>query len=178
MLRWPGTLEICWNLRRDLGLAVELINTQDDEDGWSWMVFLHLLLVKVFLHVPGPLQPILDERGRQRYGEWANWGFRFAEDIVFSWGYDRRLRCRWPWAWEFERSEVQLPGGQWVESTSRRIQRQAKMDGLHVWELERAIRDQAQRPSYPYRYTLRSGEAQERTATIYVSRSTWRRLSL
>jgi hypothetical protein len=134
------------------------------------MVFLHLLFVKVFLHVPGPLRPILDDRGRQRHGEWANWGFRISEDIVFSWGYDRSLRFRWPWAWEFDRHEVRLPGGEWVVA-DRRTERVR-------WDLRQKIVDQAERWTLPYRYALENGKLQNRTATIFVERRFWRHLWL
>lgn len=167
MIRWPGMLEISWSLRRGFGLALELINTQDDEERWPWAVYLHLVVIELFLHLPGPLRAIVDGNGRRCHGEWASWGFRFAEDIVFAWGYDRSLRLRWPWSWVYARHEVQLPGGEWVMVESARQQRS--------WELRRAIIDQAERWQFPYRYALCSGEVQNRTATVFVERRYWRR---
>jgi len=169
-VRSAGLFQVCWNFRRGFGLGVEVINTQDDEDRWPWMLFVHLIFLKVFLHLPGPLRPIVDRQGWQRHGEWANWGFRLNEDIVFSWGYDRTARFRWPWALVFARHEVRLPGGAWVVAEST--------DQKRSWELRQAIIDQAEHWTLPYRYELRSGEVQERMATIHVEHRYWRRLWL
>lgn len=87
-----------------------------------------------------------------------------------SWGVsygDRSLYLQWdkwtkfvymPWSFEHVKWEVMRPDGTWVPKVN-------SWDGKEPdgrWET-----------TYPYRYILRSGEVQERTATIYVERGYW-----
>lgn len=146
------------------GFACGLHNWSEHE---NWSLHLHLLWPNLFLKLPlprrQPRDPMLD-----------CWGFSLSRDdwasIHLNWGERARI-VHLPWEWSHHHAEQLMTDGSW------RNQR----------ELERGINDplgyrraadhpDAWRAVLPYHYALRSGEIQERMATITVARaeSRWR----
>lgn len=93
-------------------------------------------------------------------------------EIMESWGillHDRSIHLKWgskykfihlPWDRVHIKHEVRRPDGSWVPYVGT-YERDKEPDGRWI-------------ATYPYRYTLKSGEVQERQATIYVDRMEWR----
>lgn len=92
-------------------------------------------------------------------------------EMMESWGWslvDRSIHLKWshrtkviylPWDWAHLKCEVQRPDGTWVPYVASYEDKEP--DGR--WEAK-----------FPYTYTLKSGEVQNRTATVYVERREWR----
>ncbi len=96
-----------------------------------------------------PLKPkgnILDRFGFERHSLLAFWAAR-CKVIRLPWRRGPKIR-----------DEVFLPDGTWG---ARRFSLGKPTDGRALW-------------AYPYRYRLKSGEVQDRTATVYVYRQAWR----
>lgn len=88
------------------------------------------------------------------------WGFLFFERAVhLHWGPRTKI-LHMPWDWQHVRHEVFLEDGRKVAPTPSCYE-PPYPDGRYV-------------QSWPYRYVLRSGEVQERTATIYGEEREWR----
>lgn len=67
-----------------------------------------------------------------------------------------------PFEWRYMRTEVRRPDGTWVLSgESDKLGEPSKPDGREVM-------------TYPYRYALKNGTVQDRTATVYAERRAWR----
>jgi hypothetical protein len=72
-----------------------------------------------------------------------------------------------PWSWEWARTSRKLNYGHWHHETPKN--RRDPLTETEDWEqyLYKVVA--------PYRYHLRSGEVQERTATVTVEEREWRR---
>lgn len=89
-----------------------------------------------------------------------SWGFTyFDRTIHWNWGSTCKI-IHMPWDFEHIKHEVMRPDGSW-----------AKFVGCWEHDKEPDGRWQA---DYPYRYVLKSGEVQDRIATVYVGRREWR----
>jgi hypothetical protein len=122
-----------------------------DEAHWR----IHLLWPAFYIKAPMLIRQRADTE------DWnASYGFSFFErGIHLNW----RTACKivhLPWDWQHVRHEVFLPGGERVKPAKDEY-RPPFTDGRAV---ER----------HPYTYTLRSGEVQHRTATIYGEEREWR----
>ncbi|MBR9766079.1 MAG: hypothetical protein GYB53_21820, partial [Rhodobacteraceae bacterium] len=104
----------------------------------------------------------IDQNGEDFLGDEPDWGLDLSKEfgIVWHWG---RKRKSWDWpfhtvllAWEYESLT-----GSWVNMDDRPTDPEN-------WDR----RPGAKRESYPFRYTLRSGRVQERSATIIQERWT------
>lgn len=153
---WRGWLkngqsvEINWFGRGWSFGAIVIINGNDDDMG-SRLLNLSLWRLSIFLPLgitEHPWEPMDGPR----------WGVDASKEFGFQvfWGL-RRKSWDWPWDWHTLAYEAQLPDGTWRE--------------LNWMGHEKAYSE-----AYPYTYTLRSGEAQNRVATISKRRHvlTWR----
>lgn len=98
--------------------------------------------------------------------------YREPNDMMESWGitlYERTIHLNWgtktrvvhlPWEWSHVKHEVRRHDGSWVPYVGS-YETSKEPDGR--WE-----------GTYSYVYTLKSGEVQERSATVYVCRREWR----
>jgi hypothetical protein len=111
------------------------------------------------------------------------------EEMMESWGFtldpweDRCLHLNWgskvkiywlPWHLDHCRHEVMLRDGRFVDAADMRdieAYRVHPHRPMNPWSGD--VGGELWVEAYPYRYTLRSGEAQERTATVTVERRTW-----
>lgn len=85
-----------------------------------------------------------------------SWGFtvdRELKCIHFNWGIKYKI-WDFPWAWRQIEHNVRRPDGSWVPYVGS-------------WERDKEP-DGRWTETYPYTYTLRSGEVQHRTAKVYV----------
>lgn len=96
--------------------------------------------------------------------------YREPKEIMEAWGasyFDRAIMLKWgnkskfihmPWSFDHVKWDVMQPDGNFALK-DRSYDGDPK-DGRWI-------------ATYPYRYTLRNGEVQERMATIYVERGYW-----
>lgn len=103
--------------------------------------------------------PFLDRWRREPHDIMERWSvYYFERSIWLCWGRHSKA-IHMPWDWNHIKHEVQRPDGTWVKFVG-------------CWEHKES--DGRWQASYPYRYVLKSGEVQNRTATVYVDRREWR----
>ncbi|MBV8474541.1 MAG: hypothetical protein JO107_10320 [Hyphomicrobiales bacterium] len=152
------------------GLAAALINWGDGE---RWSLQLHLGWPSIFIKLPflPPREPKDDMMDK--------WGFSVCTDswaeIHLNWGAKTKIVAM-PWQWAFIRRSTLAPDGrQWIhELAASRIPRDKPPLGtpnVDWWFFKDAPRWTA---TLPYRYVLKTGEVQERQATIGMEESEWR----
>lgn len=95
------------------------------------------------------------------------WGFHLVDgnSIHLNWGEKIKI-VHLPWAWDFYRHSFLLENGKWAHDIRRKGKHMPwhERSALALWVCE-----------YPYTYVLRSGEVQQRVATITVDESECRR---
>ena len=99
---------------------------------------------------------IMESWGVYLNGVETQWRF---DSIVWCWG-DFTKFWHMPWEWRHIRTDIRRADGSWAK---------------RVQSYENGEPDNREVLTVPYRYVLRSGEVQERTATVYVERMEWRR---
>jgi len=155
-LRAPGRFEVYW---KRWSLAFEFIYTGGDEDRWPWMLHFHFLLLSAFIHFPLRFVPAFKKESYMR--DWQRWGFSLGDDAIhFYW--NEHSKIWWlPWFNKIhQRHEVRRADGSWVPYVGT-YERDKQLDGREEF-------------TFSYRYVLRNGTVQERTATVYVERRAWR----
>lgn len=152
--RAPGFFEFYW---KQWSLAFEIIYSGSDGDRWPWMIHAHFLLVSMFLRFPWAYVP----PSKKEWPEWQRWGFSHCDDAVhFHWGEHIKI-WNLPWVSKIhQRYEVRRADGSWVPFVGS-------------WEQDKQP-DGREEFIFPYQYVLRSGQVQERQATVYVERMAWR----
>jgi hypothetical protein len=126
------------------------------EDGFCLSLFGYLIAL-----------PFLDRWAREPHEMMESWGV-YLNGIEAQWRFDSIVWCwgdyckffRMPWEFKHIRNDVLRPDGTWATQVA--CYEKGEPDGRQVWTL-------------PYRYKLRNGETQERTATVHVERMEWRR---
>jgi hypothetical protein len=87
-----------------------------------------------------------------------SWGmYYFGKSFVIYWG-EKSWHFRMPWDWEMVRHEVLFPDGTMNKPPGE------------SWETS----DGRLLKKFTYKYQLKSGEVQERTASVYVEEREWR----
>lgn len=167
------SLEITWGRKCTIGIKV---GYHSHGLGASRHLWLGLALAQVFF-------PIGIKSTGWPFGDEPSWGF-YADrsDAVLTWG-QKRKRLEFPWAWEWYRTSYQLYDGSWLHelrSDRSAVNKQSKYaDNFDHWRAIRRIRDEKSwRQDFPYKYTLKNGTVQERTATVSVEQREWRRKML
>lgn len=114
--------------------------------------------------------PLLDRWHRDPHEMMESWGVYYSNaSVVWCWG-DFTKFFHMPWDYDHIKCETMRPDGTWATYVSSYDEgRMNKKTGLIMepdgrWE-----------GTYDYHYTLKSGEVQERTATVYVERREWRK---
>ena len=152
-------------------------------DGHGWM--LHLFC----LWVPLPLRP--REPKDDMHDSWGVTVCPGERCAHLNWGHRTKI-LHFPWAWEWVRTEHLMPDGSFltVEKASRLPRRWGggrkylRPDGtLRAVPKDLPVKDHCEwvmpnapgrySESFPYRYRLRSGEVQVRTATVTGERMAW-----
>ena len=80
-------------------------------------------------------------------------------DSIWFWWGESRYVLHLPWEYRFIVHEVRKPDGSWVKA-------------VNSWDAGEP--DGRWTAQYPYRYVLKSGEVQDRIATVTVERREWR----
>lgn len=155
---------------------------------WRWSASLCLFEEGWFLHL-FPWWIKLGRAKREPHEMMESWGFTWSnEDRCLHLNWGRRCKIlHFPWAFEWVRSEEMLPDGRFV--TKERLTRLPKWVlgyrrlSLHDGTMTPMRRGDPYRglsyvpgryeESFPYQYTLRSGDVQIRTATVTVGRMSW-----
>lgn len=124
-----------------------------------FMLHVHLGWPNLYLRLP-----ILNRWAREErdcMGE--RWGFALVDGngVHLHWGTKTKI-VRLPWAWEFYRRSFWLEDGEWAHDIHQK--------GKHMPWAERKVLD-LWAYTYPYTYTLRSGEVQSRKATVTLEES-------
>lgn len=116
--------------------------------------------------------PFLDKWHKEPEEMMDRWGFYYfpdGSDLVLEWGKLHK-RIRMPWSLDHIITLVKKPDGTWVKEKTD-YGRKSDVYDQPDWSA-----DGRWRGFYVYRYTLKSGEIQVRTATVDVSRMEWRPL--
>jgi hypothetical protein len=134
-----------------IGLAVALCLFEE-----HFSLHLHLIWPNIFVRLP------LKHWHREPHDGMESWGFSLCGDtwanIHLNWGTRTKI-IHLPWDWSHVAWRVFRADGIWVQ----------RGPGYQV-----PFVDGRQVESWPYRYVRRSGEVQERTATIYGEELEWR----
>lgn len=161
-----------WHLRlrwaeisSGFGLALSVDNFGDDSGG-HWSLHIHLPWPNIYLRLPIP---------RREPAEMLDsWGFSlFDSALHLKWG-ERTKIVHLPWSLDWVRTSYLMHDGRsWLHETSPRMKPPlgTPVERQHFFHRELPL----WRAEYPYRYVLRSGEVQERTATVTVDEMEWRR---
>lgn len=153
-VRSPGVFEVAWSR---IGFALAIIYSGfADDDRWPWMFHVHFLWLNLFIHFPGPAH----KEEPAHFGEWLTWGFHCIDRSLCIQRGIKNKYFEWPWAYRFISHEVRRADGSWTEAVESYDHGKGS-DGREIrW--------------FSYRYKLKSGTVQERTAEVHVSRRTWR----
>lgn len=146
------------------GLGLGLMNWSEDGD---WSLHIHLPWPNIYLKLPflpsrEPKEQMLD-----------SWSFSLFEDAIhLHWGHRTKI-IHLPWSLDWHRTSVLLPDGRgWRHELARRPKPPLGTD-TDGYFLDRDLPRWSE--EYPFRYVLRSGEVQERTATVSIEEREWRR---
>lgn len=159
----------------DWGIGLYLINWGPDHDHngpGSWSLTLHPVFFRVFLNLPGiPDRKLADTDGMlDEWGASWRWNREDVGHIHLRWGARYKF-LQLPWSWEWQRSSVLRTDGEWLHDRKAHKLGDKRAD----WDArENAKKLYAWSETHPYRYVLRSGEVQERQATIEVHELEWR----
>ena len=136
-LRNGQSLEISWP-RSSIACRV-LIHSNDMDQG-DRMLNIGLGFVGLYI-------PLGISRQEYQVGEEPSWGIDLSREfgVILTWGH-RRKQFDWPWDLHTLAYEQHLQDGAWVD----------------VFERDADV----YKEQHPYTYTLRSGEVQQRTATV------------
>lgn len=159
-----GELSPHWAFWRALRLGIRFDRATDAED--RNMLIVEFQIGSLYLYLPG------------RHVEWKD-GVRGSYEPAYGfYTIDSQVIWRWGcgyYSWDipffscrFESSEILTPGGRQVFIRRRGEQFGERRDE----ELLIAARYDER---FRYTYTLRSGQTQERTAVVHVTRMTWSR---
>lgn len=139
----------------DPGFALELCLFGDRP---HYSLQIHALRTKLFIELP-----FLERWAREPAEIMESWGASYSPDaggLHLRWGAKYKI-ITMPWRDLMHIShDVRRPTGQWVPFVGS-------------WEHGKAPDGRAIE-TYPYHYLLRSGEKQDRIATIHVERRRWR----
>ena len=148
-----------------------LIHSDDDDNGsrmiwlafWRWQAFIPIGIAK------GPF----DVGEEPKWTVSGDYEFGFTVQLGHA-----RKNYDWPWALTWYRTSRLLVDGTWFHDTAKDVRawRKNLLPGARQW---RDVSDQYEGLEWtadlPYSYMLRSGEVQERTATVKVQEMEWRR---
>ena len=157
-IRLYGKFELYWGRWQP---AFELIysGSGGDENSWPWMLHVCVAPFELYLHLPFKRIPVSKRESYMR--DWQRWGLLFCDDALHL-HWNEHSKVWWlPWLHKInQRHEVRRADGSWVPFVGS-WEHDKTSDGREIF-------------TYPYRYTLRNGTAQDRIATIYVERMAWR----
>ncbi len=166
--RWE--LRFSWaEVTGGFGVALALCLFED-----HYSAHIRLGWPNIFIKLPMP-----SRWHREPQGGMESWGVAlYAQDAHLNWGRHCKI-IHWPWAWNWVRSSILLADGTWCHET---LNRRADFPNYPLcgnqnkpWGTWFQIKEKlAWNETYPYRYVLRSGEIQERQATIRVEEREWR----
>lgn len=165
-------LRLSWaEITGGLGFALALCSFEDHFSlhirlGWP-NIFIRLRFLDRWHHEP--------QEGME------SWGFSWhTQDIHLNWGQFCKI-FYWPWAWDWFRTSYLLDDGTLLHELRRdrpaiNPKGSPYATNFDHWQSIREIRERrAWRETHPYRYVLRSGDVQERTATIEIHEAERRR---
>jgi hypothetical protein len=157
------------------GIGLSVANF-GDEHGWN--IHVTALAVSIYLRLPLPKREpkgeMLDKWGFDwKWGREWGWG-----DLFLDWGSRSKI-VHMPWHPTWVRTSLLLADGTWIHET--RMRREGfpnypvvKGERRPFWTWHDVKRQFAWSETYPYRYVLRSGEVQDRQATVRVEEREWR----
>ena len=174
-------LRFTWlQVSRGWGLAAKVADYGGDGDGWS--LYLLVLYGRIHLSLPFRSAPRTSSGFGPSWGfswDWANSGHGFADDIHLNWGEACKI-INMPWGWDWHRtSYLMADGATWLHDLRGHRDRPVGTTIGASFDHYKIMRDLAVWTDVrPYRYVLRSGVVQERTATIKVGEMEWRMRAL
>lgn len=152
------------------GLAFALCLFED-----NFSLHLHLGWPNMFIKLP-----FLQRWHREPHEMMESWGLSWVgpDAIHMNWGSSCKI-LHMPWSAQWVRTSILLEDGTWAHEL--RSRRKVEFPNypliepkIHCSFLFKIKKDVAWRETYPYRYLLRSGEFQDRQATIVVEEREWR----
>lgn len=152
------SIEVSWP-RLGFGMKLYCYSPDDRYIGAN----VHLGPVNLFFPTPWPNKKRSVSEAVEFSGQGGkSWGFNTFDGAVhFNWGHKCRI-LEWPFInWVFISHEVQREDGSWAPYVGS-WEKEKSPDGRRMYEFD-------------YIYTLKNGEDQHRTASVYVERWTHRR---
>lgn len=146
------------------GSAFDLCMFSADDGGGRFSLHLHALWVSAFISLP------FLNRWAFAPGEMmVSWGYSHAPDMGLHLHWGERKLSSFPHRQQRTKI-VTMPWRDWMQ-TAHDVRRSDGTWAPYVgsWERDKEP-DDRHKATYPYRYVLRSGEVQDRNATIYVER--------
>lgn len=162
-------------ISRGWGITLQLINRGEDQD---WLLHVNPIYGHLYLKLPLPHRKPAGDDLMERWGFCWRWGREWGsgDTIELEWN-TRRLRLTMPWQWVFHRHSTLAPDGRsWMHELAGFNVRHGEVPiELPVTKNFWSYRDLPRwNREFPYRYALRSGEIQERTATVGIEEMEWR----
>jgi hypothetical protein len=157
-------VELSW--RPGLGLSAYHYG----DEGSRYGLNIHLGWPNIFVKLP-----IRRHKPKSWDAPHLSWGFSVVDRSVhFNWGARTKI-IDMPWAsGTCVRSSNLLKDGTWSHEFSSERLANSEARWAAQEERRRFIDENEWRAEYPYRYVLRSGEVQERTAMVNVEEREWR----
>lgn len=158
-------IEISWRP----GIGLKLYHYGDEGSRYGLMVNLGWPCIHFKI-------PVRRYKAKEFGGFGPSWGFSFFEkSIHLNWGEKCKI-IDMPWAsGTCVRSSNLLRDGTWAHEDPRY---KAIKDMEKRWAVREAhqqfVKANEWQETYPYRYVLRSGEVQDRSATVKVEEREWR----
>lgn len=156
---FKGRLGIRWRRWRPICQLI-YFNSYGDADNWPWLFDICVPPFELYLHLPFKHVSLPKRESYMR--DRQRWGWSYVEGELFLYWGERNKLWRLPWLYKVSQHclEVRRADGSWVPFAG------AEENG-----------GSCDRPQFficSYRYVPCNGAIQERMATFYVGRVTWR----
>lgn len=154
------------------GLALGLVLLGDDN---HFSLHVHLGWPNIYLRLP-----FLDRWGYEPPEMMDKWGFSYFErSLHLSWGSKTKI-IHMPWDYNWVRTSLLMRDGAWLHELARPKRPgfpnfpPVKGEGLPASAYFEVKERLTWSEDYSYRYVRKSGEVQDRTATVRVEEREWR----
>lgn len=158
-------LQVVWSP----GIGAKIQLWRNDSDRWRWGLYLHLLLVKVYLKLWSPRkQDWKDDSFSGLLWWWGfdwTWSREWHSTFWFGWPGKKRTCYDMPWAWTYVGTWYVNVDGDWIRESHH-----PALGKTYIhWTDDPAIWTE----TFPYTYKLKSGKIQSVSAKVCQRRTEW-----